>query len=53
MEFKQLKIPGVVLVKPDILEDNRGFFMESYHIDKFYSGGNNNVPIVPYATSLA
>ena len=39
MEFKELSIPGVILVKPTIFEDHRGFFMESYHIDKFYSGG--------------
>ena len=39
MEFKQLLIPEVILVKPTIAEDHRGFFMESYHIEKFKLGG--------------
>ena len=39
MEFIQLSIPDVILIKPTVFEDHRGFFMESYHIDKFNSGG--------------
>jgi dTDP-4-dehydrorhamnose 3,5-epimerase len=39
MEFLQTKISDVILVKPTAIEDNRGFFMESYHIDKFKRGG--------------
>ena len=39
MEFIQLSIPDIILIKPTIFEDHRGFFMESYHIDKFNSGG--------------
>ena len=39
MEFIQLSIPDVILIKPTLFEDRRGFFMESYHIDKFNSGG--------------
>ena len=39
MEFIQLSIPDVILIKPTVFEDPRGFFMESYHIDKFNSGG--------------
>ena len=35
MEFVQTEIPDVILVKPTVIEDNRGFFMESYHIEKF------------------
>ena len=42
MEFKQLSIPEVILVKPTIFNDHRGFFMESYHIEKFKMGGINN-----------
>ena len=42
MEFKQLLIPQVILVKPTVLEDHRGFFMESYHIEKFKLGGINS-----------
>ncbi len=39
MEFIQTEIPDVILIKPKVIKDNRGFFMESYHEDKFYSGG--------------
>ena len=39
MEFRQLSIADVILIKPSIFEDHRGFFMESYHIEKFKLGG--------------
>ena len=39
MEFIQTEIPDVILVKPTVIEDQRGFFMESYHIEKFKLGG--------------
>ena len=39
MEFIQTKISDVILVKPELIEDHRGFFMESYHIEKFTIGG--------------
>ena len=39
MEFEQTEIPEVILVKPKVIEDHRGFFMESYHIEKFKIGG--------------
>ena len=43
MEFVQLSIPEVILIKSTLFEDNRGFFMESYHIEKFNLGGINNI----------
>ena len=39
MEFVQTEIPEVILIKPNVTEDHRGFFMESYHIEKFKMGG--------------
>jgi len=39
MKFVQTEIPDVILVKPTLIEDHRGFFMESYHIEKFKLGG--------------
>ena len=39
MEFIQTKISDVILVKPKLIVDHRSFFMESYHIDKFKTGG--------------
>ena len=41
MEFIQTEIPDIILVKPNVIEDHRGFFMESYHIEKFKNGGIN------------
>ena len=41
MEFIQTEIPDVLLVKPNVIEDHRGFFMESYHFEKFKIGGIN------------
>ena len=38
MEFNELSIPEIILVKPTVFEDNRGFFMEYYNYDKFHSG---------------
>jgi len=39
MEFIQTEIPDVILVKPSVIKDHRGFFMELYHIEKFSMGG--------------
>ena len=39
MEFIQTEIPDVILIKPSVIKDHRGFFMESYHIEKFSMGG--------------
>ena len=42
MEFIKTEIPDVILIKPTVIDDHRGFFMESYHIDKFKLGGINS-----------
>ena len=39
MEFIRTEIPEVILVKPTLFEDSRGYFMESYHIDEFKAEG--------------
>ena len=39
MEFIKTEIPDVIIVKPKVIEDIRGYFMESYHIEKFKFGG--------------
>lgn len=43
MEFVQLSIPEVILIRSTLFEDNRGFFMESYHIKKFHLGGIKSI----------
>jgi dTDP-4-dehydrorhamnose 3,5-epimerase len=35
MEFIPTEIPDVVLIKPKVFEDSRGFFLETYREDKF------------------
>jgi dTDP-4-dehydrorhamnose 3,5-epimerase len=39
MEFERTSIPEVVLVKPRIFGDERGFFLESWNAAKFAAGG--------------
>jgi len=34
-EFEKTNIPGVILVKPKVFPDNRGFFLESYEKNSF------------------
>ncbi len=43
MKFDKTEIPDVIIIKPDIIRDHRGFFMESYHVDKFSSGGIHSI----------
>lgn len=38
-EFKRLEIEDVILVKPKVFGDNRGFFMESYKKSEFVANG--------------
>ncbi len=38
-EFKKLDIPDVVLIKPKVFEDTRGFFMEVYKASEFKKNG--------------
>lgn len=41
MKFVRTKIPDVVLIEPDVFGDERGFFMETWHVDKFAEAGIN------------
>lgn len=38
-EFEKQKIEDVILVKPKIFGDNRGFFMETYKKSEFFANG--------------
>ena len=35
MKITKLKIPEVLLIEPDIFQDDRGFFYESFNLEKF------------------
>jgi len=39
VNIKQLTLPGVFLVEPVCFEDNRGYFMETYHLNKYEAAG--------------
>jgi len=38
-EFKKMQIPDVILIKPKVFEDERGFFMETYKKEDFEKAG--------------
>ena len=33
MRFVSTELPGVVLEEPDVHQDSRGFFLETYHAE--------------------
>lgn len=39
MQFEPTEIPDVILITPRLLGDERGFFQEVYHQEKFREGG--------------
>jgi dTDP-4-dehydrorhamnose 3,5-epimerase len=39
MEFVPTRIPDVVLIKPKVLGDDRGFFLETWHAREFANAG--------------
>lgn len=40
-EFEKQRIEDVILIKPKVYGDNRGFFMETYKKSEFYANGIN------------
>ena len=41
MEFINTQIPDVILIKPNLFKDHRGYFLESFHSEKFKKAGIN------------
>ncbi|MBP9675732.1 MAG: dTDP-4-dehydrorhamnose 3,5-epimerase [Anaerolineaceae bacterium] len=41
MKFITTSIPDVILIEPQVFGDERGFFMETYHQEKFSAAGIN------------
>ncbi len=39
MKFSETMLPGVILIEPDVFQDERGFFMETYHQEKYEKAG--------------
>lgn len=39
MRFVATDLPGVIVVEPDVHVDGRGFFLETYHADRYAAAG--------------
>ena len=39
MKFTPTRLPGVIVIEPDVHRDARGFFVETYHEQKYRDGG--------------
>ena len=39
MQFTTCPLPGVVVIEPDVFRDLRGFFLETYHAEKYQANG--------------
>ena len=39
LKFTEKSLPGVLLIEPMVFEDDRGFFMETYHSGKYGEAG--------------
>lgn len=39
MKFITCELPGVVVIEPDVHRDPRGFFLETYHFEKYRANG--------------
>lgn len=39
MKFEKTNIPGLLIIQPDVFEDNRGYFFESFNEKKYREGG--------------
>ncbi len=39
MKVTELELPGVLVIEPQVFGDNRGFFLETYHIERYQQAG--------------
>ena len=39
MRFVATELPGVVIIEPDVYRDSRGYFLETFHADKYIAAG--------------
>lgn len=39
MKITETELPGVLIVEPDVFRDDRGFFLETYHRDRYVAAG--------------
>jgi len=43
LKLSEMALQGVILIEPDIFRDERGFFMETYHQEKYEKAGIREV----------
>lgn len=43
MKFIKTHLPGVIVIEPTVHSDERGFFFESYHQQKYQEGGISEI----------
>jgi dTDP-4-dehydrorhamnose 3,5-epimerase len=39
LKSTERRLPGILLIEPDVFKDDRGFFMETYHLKKYFELG--------------
>ena len=39
MKFTETSLPGVIVIEPDVHRDARGYFLETYHEERYRAGG--------------
>ena len=39
LRFHETDLPGVILLEPQVFRDPRGFFLETFHADKYAQAG--------------
>ncbi|HEX4386980.1 MAG TPA: dTDP-4-dehydrorhamnose 3,5-epimerase [Myxococcales bacterium] len=39
MKFQELELPGVIVIEPDVFRDARGFFLETFHAQRYRDNG--------------
>ena len=39
MKFLTTRLPGVLIIEPEVYRDERGWFLETYHAGKYQDGG--------------
>jgi dTDP-4-dehydrorhamnose 3,5-epimerase len=39
MQVRQTRLPGVVIIEPTVFQDDRGFFLETWHARKYAEAG--------------
>jgi dTDP-4-dehydrorhamnose 3,5-epimerase len=39
VRFATTELPGVLIIEPDVYRDGRGYFLETYHAEKYLAGG--------------